>query len=113
MIMLSKLIKPSMQCLKLVKIFNKDSISILKRGMARNCLVKNPTQGNLDSCFSHHFRSKETSFGDTIRHGNKGNLELIVLLLTSSLEFKFFVIANVMAQVKPLGTCAWNYNECQ
>ncbi len=80
--------------------------------MARNCLVKNPTQGNLASCVFHHFRRKETSFGDTIRHGNRGNLESIVLLLTSSLELNFFVIANAMAEVKPLGTCAWNYNDC-
>jgi hypothetical protein len=69
MIMLSKLIKPSMQCLKLVKILTrlkKNSISIKKRGMAKNWLVKNPT----------------------------------------------LPIANAMAQVKPLGTRAWNYNDC-
>ncbi len=70
-------------------------------------------KGNLASCFFHHFRSKETSFGDTIRYWNKGNLELNILLLTSSLKFKKSVIANAMAQVKPLGTCAWNYNDCR
>jgi hypothetical protein len=79
--------------------------------MARNCLVKNPTQGNLASCFFHHFSNKETSFGDTIRHWNKGNVELNILLLTFS--FKKFVIVNAMAEVKPLGTCAWCYNDCR
>jgi hypothetical protein len=54
--------------------------------MARNYLVKNPTQGNLTSFSLQHFKGKETSYGDTTRHRNKDNLELIIPLLASSLK---------------------------
>jgi hypothetical protein len=66
-VQLLKLSSPSLQRFKLVKILARQkmcSISIYELGMAKICIARNPTYGNLLSWFFHKARG-HTSFKNT------------------------------------------------